>query len=187
MSGGNEAALAILFFLFCGLVISSPFLSAIAWFYEKSIGKAVALGSLTGGLSALSSYSILRSNRIISHVDIPVVFVVVITLTVVSSFIGIIAGSIGKNPVAWTATGLALTPAITAMALVTTYLNIDSYSRHLFKNSTVECDNCGSVVDIDDQFCQDCGSELAHTEKCSECQSPVSADAEFCPSCGSEL
>ena len=54
----------------------------------------------------------------------------------------------------------------------------------------ITCPDCGAGVDVDDQFCADCGTDLEaepaddETAPCAACDEPISLEATTCPECG---
>lgn len=57
------------------------------------------------------------------------------------------------------------------------------------ENSKVECNKCGEMVSLEDDFCSNCGDEIINQRKqtCHNCNSIIDKDIKFCPKCGQKL
>jgi len=55
------------------------------------------------------------------------------------------------------------------------------------EDNKYECIHCGTTVEEDDEFCQECGKNLEEEYECVKCGTTVKEDDEFCPKCGENL
>ncbi|AGB41062.1 putative membrane protein [Halobacteroides halobius DSM 5150] len=53
-------------------------------------------------------------------------------------------------------------------------------------NSKVECNECNKILDVDSEFCPNCGVKVIPEGKkeCDNCNSLIDEEAEFCSKCG---
>ena len=49
------------------------------------------------------------------------------------------------------------------------------------------CQNCGTVADLSDRFCTNCGAKFEVELKCPNCGASVGSDDSFCTNCGIKL
>ena len=56
------------------------------------------------------------------------------------------------------------------------------------KNATKPtCPKCGEIVNVNDEFCSNCGAALKATKTCEKCGNVVDINKKFCPKCGNKF
>lgn len=51
----------------------------------------------------------------------------------------------------------------------------------------MNCNNCKKIVDVEDNYCGNCGFKIEYLNRCSKCGDNVEVDDKFCGSCGFNL
>ena len=170
-------------FLF-GLLGTSPIVFASALTAGRVVQKAFVAGLLAAPIGGLWA-SVVAYNLGFGN-DWWIFVLCAAVWTVPCVVIGLAAEGYGRSVLRWTAAGLVLTPVVTGLSLVTLALSYTDTPAVNPQGTKDRCPNCEGGVDKDDQFCQNCGSELDKIDKCPQCDSTIPEEAEFCPTCGME-
>lgn len=60
-------------------------------------------------------------------------------------------------------------------------------SKAVEEKKVVKCLKCGAENDVENKFCENCGTKLVRNRVCPKCDSKFDRAIKFCPNCGAKL